>query len=109
MAIDITKLSRKQLDELSRKVESRQSELQKDTIAKLKKRIEKEITDSGFTVEDLFGRRGRGRPAAKRGKVPPKYRNPAEPSQTWSGRGKRPNWFKAALSKGKKEKDLLIK
>jgi len=24
--------------------------------------------------------------------VPPKFRNPAEPHQTWSGRGKRPHW-----------------
>ena len=38
----------------------------------------------------------------------PKYRNPAEPAQTWSGRGKRPRWFNAALAAGKKEKDLLI-
>lgn len=109
MAIDITKLNRKQLDDLSRKVESRQTELHKDSIAKLRKRIEKEIKDAGFTVDDVFGRRGRGRTATRRGKVPPKFRNPADPTQTWSGRGKRPHWFKAALAKGKKEKDLLIK
>src|SRR6185437_8267701 len=44
----------------------------------------------------------------KIGKVAPKYRNPAG-SETWSGRGKRPRWFLAALKAGKKEKDLLIK
>lgn len=28
---------------------------------------------------------------------------------TWSGVGKRPNWFKAALAAGKKEEELLVK
>ncbi|MCB1766993.1 MAG: H-NS histone family protein, partial [Candidatus Competibacteraceae bacterium] len=26
----------------------------------------------------------------------PKYRNPADPDQTWTGRGKMPNWLKDA-------------
>ena len=43
-----------------------------------------------------------------RAKVKPKYRNPANKSETWTGRGKRPRWFNAALAAGKKEKDLLI-
>jgi DNA-binding protein H-NS len=29
-----------------------------------------------------------------RGKVPPKYRNPSSPLQTWTGRGKMPSWVK---------------
>jgi DNA-binding protein H-NS len=30
-----------------------------------------------------------------RGKVAPKYKNPANPTQTWTGRGKMPAWIKA--------------
>lgn len=33
-------------------------------------------------------------------RVVPKYRNPAEPSETWSGRGKTPRWLTAALKTG---------
>jgi DNA-binding protein H-NS len=40
-------------------------------------------------------------------KVLPKYRNPAEPAETWSGRGKRPKWVIAQLKSGKKLGDLL--
>jgi DNA-binding protein H-NS len=29
-----------------------------------------------------------------------KYRNPNEPSETWSGRGKQPRWLTAALKMG---------
>ena len=33
-------------------------------------------------------------------KVLPKYYNPQSPSETWSGRGKRPRWLVAALETG---------
>jgi DNA-binding protein H-NS len=41
-------------------------------------------------------------------KVPPKYRNPERPSETWSGRGKQPRWVGAHLRSGMKVDDLLI-
>ena len=40
--------------------------------------------------------------------VHPKYRNPAQPSETWAGRGKQPRWVAAALKKGKRLEDLRI-
>jgi DNA-binding protein H-NS len=40
--------------------------------------------------------------------VLPKYQNPKNPSETWSGRGKQPRWLKAQLRAGKKLNDLLI-
>jgi DNA-binding protein H-NS len=44
----------------------------------------------------------------KRGKVAPKYRNPENPSETWTGRGLRPRWLAAALKTGKKITDFQI-
>jgi DNA-binding protein H-NS len=41
-------------------------------------------------------------------KVAPKYRNPNEPSETWSGRGKRPRWLTQALLAGQKIDDFVI-
>jgi DNA-binding protein H-NS len=38
----------------------------------------------------------------------PKYRNPAEPSQTWAGRGKQPRWLTAQLRSGKQLNDFRI-
>jgi DNA-binding protein H-NS len=38
----------------------------------------------------------------------PKYRNPAEPSETWAGRGKKPRWLSAQLELGKQIDDFLI-
>lgn len=41
-------------------------------------------------------------------KVYPKYCNPDRPSETWSGRGKKPRWVTLQLGAGKKVDDLLI-
>jgi DNA-binding protein H-NS len=38
----------------------------------------------------------------------PKYRNPAEPAETWAGRGKQPRWLTAQLRTGKKLDDFRI-
>lgn len=48
----------------------------------------------------------KGRTGAK---VAPKYRNPADPKVTWTGRGRQPLWFADLLKKGKKAEELLIK
>jgi DNA-binding protein H-NS len=38
----------------------------------------------------------------------PKYRNPAEPFETWAGRGKPPRWLTAQLRSGKQLDDFRI-
>ena len=41
-------------------------------------------------------------------KVLPKYQNPKNPAETWSGRGKHPRWVRAQLNAGKKLEHFLI-
>lgn len=53
--------------------------------------------------------RGADRPRRKYPKVLPKYFNPVAPLETWSGRGKQPRWFAAALRSGHKPDDLQIR
>lgn len=48
------------------------------------------------------------RPRRKYPKVQPKYWNPAQPTQKWSGRGKQPRWLVAALNSGRKLEDFII-
>jgi DNA-binding protein H-NS len=38
----------------------------------------------------------------------PKYRNPADPAETWAGRGKQPRWVTEQLRSGKKLDDFQI-
>lgn len=48
-----------------------------------------------------------GGSAGGRAKVAPKYRNPANPEQTWTGRGKSPQWVAALRAEGKLEEALI--
>lgn len=38
----------------------------------------------------------------------PRYRNPQNASETWSGRGERPDWLEDALAAGASLEDLAI-
>src|SRR3954449_15345 len=52
---------------------------------------------------------GRPRGSKMKGrKVPPKYRNPKDRSETWAGRGAMPRWMAAEIKKGKKREDFAI-
>jgi DNA-binding protein H-NS len=55
----------------------------------------------------LGGAAAQRRSGLKGRKVPPKYRSPS--GETWAGRGARPRWLVAALKRGKKVEDFLIK
>lgn len=107
MAIDLKKLTQVQLNDLIQRAERRKDEIAQESVQKIRDRILKLLADEGLTFEQVFGGK-RGRNKTKGSKVKPKYRNPADPTQTWAGRGKRPRWFADALAAGKKEKDLLI-
>ena len=39
----------------------------------------------------------------------PKFRNPAQPGETWAGRGKQPRWLIAQLKSGKRLDDFRIR
>jgi DNA-binding protein H-NS len=121
MTIDLNALSAKELDALIAKARQRKTVLKKrKPIAAIRKRITDFATAEGYTIEELFGGKAKASPARKPakkaarkgrkiGKVPPKYRNPANPSETWTGRGKQPRWMAELVKKGKKPEDFLIR
>ncbi|HEX2656422.1 MAG TPA: H-NS family nucleoid-associated regulatory protein [Xanthobacteraceae bacterium] len=40
--------------------------------------------------------------------IPPKYQNPDNPAQTWTGRGRSPLWVTKLLMEGKTKEDLRL-
>jgi DNA-binding protein H-NS len=67
--------------------------------------LEDRLRKLGATIESPQLKRER-RPYPK---VPPKYCNPKDRSETWAGRGKQPRWLTAQLRSGKNLGDFLIK
>ncbi|KEP70318.1 trans-acting regulatory protein HvrA [Thioclava dalianensis] len=66
--------------------------------------LEKAARDMGYSLSELTSAGG----VKPRRAVAPKYANPANPSETWSGRGRKPRWVQAALDQGKSLDDLKI-
>jgi DNA-binding protein H-NS len=108
MAVDIKNLNHNQLNELISKAQVRQVELRKEKVSKLREKVHALIKAEGYSFDDIFGNPRAKGVRRSTGTVAPKYRNPANAEQTWSGRGKRPRWFNDALKAGKKEKDMAI-
>lgn len=66
------------------------------------------MAEHGLTLADLSARAPARKAKGKAtGKVAAKYRNAAT-GESWSGRGLRPNWLKAALASGKKLEDFAV-
>ena len=62
-----------------------------------KEQLRQMAEKAGFDIKELFGKRGSPRSTGIA-----KYRNPKDPSQTWTGRGRKPTWLVEALKKGSK-------
>jgi len=122
MAIDVDKLSARELDQLINQAKKRKTTLSKrKPITAVRAKLTQLAKAEGYTIAELFGGnssatrpakaastttgKAKGKPT---GKVAPKYRNPADPSQTWAGRGQPPRWLAAELKSGKKLEDFLI-
>ena len=56
----------------------------------------------GFSsLEEIFGKKLYGsKKGGYKSTMAPKYRNPEDPSKTWTGRGRKPNWLAAKIDKG---------
>ncbi|MEM0948798.1 MAG: H-NS histone family protein [Pseudomonadota bacterium] len=96
MAIDLSKMSEKELVKLRGEVEKALSGMEKRKRDEARKAVEAAAKKHGFSLNDLIGVGKAGKKPAARAK----YRNPADASQTWSGRGRQPVWFKEAIAKG---------
>jgi DNA-binding protein H-NS len=104
MSVNLDDLSLKDLKDLQGRVgkaianfEDRQ---RRATLAE----IEEIARAKGFTLSELAGLSA----PRKRAPAVAKYANPADKSDTWSGRGRKPRWFVAALNAGKTPDDLSI-
>ena len=91
------------------------SQILSTRIASEKQELEKRLAVLNRGRHAIEGGESAGSPDAhdkvrrKYPRVFPKYRNPATPSETWSGRGKQPRWLVAAIKSGRKIDDFRIR
>lgn len=121
MSIDLNGLSAKELASLISQAEKQKKRLAKRRpVSAVRKTISDFLKKEGYTLAEVFGgaapaKRGRkpGQAAKKSttkgSKVAPKYANPANAADTWTGRGRAPVWMAELLKKGKSKEDFLIR
>jgi DNA-binding protein H-NS len=90
----LEKLGLKDLMDLRDRVARMIVQKQETEKASLKDELIARAQEAGFNIADLFPT---GRKAGKaKGLSGALYRNPDDPSQTWSGRGRKPKWLSEA-------------
>lgn len=102
--IELEGLTLKELKQLQKDVENAISDFKDRERRKALAEVEAFARERGLTpadLSDLSSKRTRKSAA-------PKYANPADSSQTWTGRGRRPRWIEAALASGKSLEDMAI-
>ena len=103
MSIELNNMSKAELTKRSKDGEKALKTMESRRPSEAKKAAESAAKEYGFSLDELLG----GQPK-KGSKSEPKYKNPADPSQTWTGKGRKPNWVNDALAAGKNMDDLQI-
>ena len=107
MAVDLSKMSDKELAKLQTDIVKETQRRAKSKIEDARKAAEAAAKKHGFSLNELVGSKP-ARGGAKRAASAPKYKNPDDPSQTWSGRGRQPAWYKSAIESGKTPESMAI-
>jgi len=102
MTIDLDSMSREELLALKKNVDKALSGFEKRQREAALAAAQKAAQEHGFSLDEIFGKKSTGKTSV------PKYRNPEDPSQTWTGRGRQPAWYKAAIAAGKDPSELEI-
>lgn len=109
-AYALDKMSIKELNDLDGRIKKAMVHARERELAAIKQKLDVIIKNAGMDIREiaeLYGF-GRSRGARKGTKVAPKYRNPDNKTETWSGRGLQPRWLTAKLNKGGKLPDFAI-
>jgi DNA-binding protein H-NS len=107
MAVKLDGLSPKELQTLIAQAQSRMESARAEHIQHVRTKIDALLKAEGLQLTDLYAGRG-GKRGKHAGAGIPKYCNPADPAQTWTGHGKKPTWFQLALKKSGVTADSLL-
>ena len=99
---NLEKMTLKQLLELEVQVQGAIATTRERERTEVKKALAELAEKRGFKLQELMGGRGKGKMTIA------KYANPEDSSQTWTGRGRKPNWLVAKLKRGASMSDFAI-
>ena len=101
---DLEAMSLKALRQLQKDLAKAISTYEDRHKAEARTKLEAIAKEMGYSLAELIGIEVK----ATRAPALAKYRHPENAALTWSGRGRKPLWFVAALNAGKTPEDLAI-
>lgn len=101
---DLEALSLGELKKMQKDVAKAISTYQDRQKAEARAKVEAVARNLGYSLAELVGTDTK----SARAPAAAKYRHPENPALTWSGRGRKPQWFVEALEAGKTASDLAI-
>lgn len=104
MELDLETLELKDLRDLKARVERAIATFDDRRKKSVVGELEEVARKHGFSLAELAETVS----ARKRAPVAAKYANPANSSQTWSGRGRKPRWLTEAVAAGRSIEDFAI-
>jgi DNA-binding protein H-NS len=101
---DLEALSLSELKKMQKDVAKAISTFKDRQKAETRAKVEAFARDLGYSLAELVGTETK----SSRAPAVAKYRHPENPALTWSGRGRKPQWFVEAIEARKTANDLAI-
>jgi len=101
---DLEVLSLSELKKMQKDVAKAIATFEDRQKAEARAKVEALARELGYSLAELFGTETK----VARTPAAAKYRHPENAALTWSGRGRKPQWFVEALEAGKTASDLAI-
>lgn len=102
MAVDIETMNRDELEQLKKDIDKQIAARAVEEKKLALQKAEAAAAEFGFSLAELTGTESKRKTRAASSGVA-KFRNPADPTQTWSGRGRRPAWINDLDTAGRLE------
>lgn len=96
--MDISKLDYQALQTLRVQLDAEIAKRKDQEKHRILEQLQSAAAASGFTVAELLGNVSTQKKSKK--PVDVQYINPADASQTWTGRGRKPQWIHDAIANG---------
>jgi DNA-binding protein H-NS len=104
ITIDLNSMSLSELKELQREVNKAVATFEDRKKREALALLEEQARQLGFSIAELTG----AKVSRIRAPAVAKYVNPADRSDTWSGRGRKPRWFAEAIESGATPESLAV-
>jgi DNA-binding protein H-NS len=99
----LQKMSYAELADLRAEVDRMRVDKQSAERTALRQKMADLAKEHGLSLDEVLGKARKGK-----GSVAPKYRDPKNPENTWTGRGRMPLWMVAATKGNKAKKDDFL-